>query len=133
AFPCFVPAARAAGGAPAGLCGFGDQYTPVALPPVSAAALADFGIVPIGRNLPIALPLWLVAPDLRTLLLAPLDAFHEQVITVPRGRENAERGVRSGWHGDLERVPAGFASELALWAAPGPRRALEAHGRALLE
>ncbi|HTO55265.1 MAG TPA: hypothetical protein VMR50_17915, partial [Myxococcota bacterium] len=132
AFPWFVPAARAPGGVPQGARSFGHQYTQFALPVTAGAELSDFRLAPIGRNLAIVMPLWLIAPDLRALLLAPLDAFHEQVIAVPRSREEAERGVRCGWHGDLERVSPGFASELALWAAPGPRRALETHGRALL-
>ncbi|MEX2206147.1 MAG: hypothetical protein WEF50_07975 [Myxococcota bacterium] len=133
AFPWFVPASRAAGGAPAGVRGFGHQYTQFALPTASGPDLADFRLAPLVRDLAIVFPLWLVAPDLRSLLLAPLDAFHEQVIRVPRGQPRADEGVRCGWHGDLDRVPAGFATELALWAGRGPRRALEAHGRALLE
>jgi len=132
AFPCFAPAGREPGGAPSGVRGFGHQYTQFALPTDAGAELDDFRLAPISGTLAVVMPLWLVAPDLRAILLAPLDAFHEQVICVPRDREDAARGVRSGWHGDLERVPAGFASELALWAAPGPRRALEAHGAALL-
>jgi hypothetical protein len=132
-FPWFVPAARARGGAPEGARGFGHQYTQFALPTSSGPDLSDFFLAPLVRDLAVVLPLWLIAPDLRSLLLAPLDAFHEQVIVVPRGRAKASDGVRCGWHGDLDRVPAGFASELALWAAPGPRRALETHGRALLD
>ncbi len=131
-FPWFVPSARAQHGAPEGARGIGHQYTQFALATTSSSDLADFRLAPIARNLAIVFPLWLVAPDLRALLLAPLDGFHEQVITVPRGRERAADGVRCGWHGDLDRVPAGHATELALWAASGPRRALEAHGRALL-
>jgi len=38
----------------------------------------------------------------------------------------AAPGVRCGWHGDLARVPATFATELVLWAAPSPRAALAA-------
>lgn len=133
AFPWFVPASRTPGGAPAGARGFGHQYTQFSIATTAGDDLADFRLAPIARNLAIVSPLWLVAPDLRALLLAPLDAFHEQVTVVPRGRENAADGVRCGWHGDLDRVPAGFATELALWAERGPRRALETHGRALLE
>ena len=132
-FPWLVPAARAAGGVPPGARGFGHQYTQFAIPTAAGSDLSDFRLAPIAHALAIVFPLWLVAPDLRSLLLAPLDAFHEQVIAVPRGRERAGDGVRCGWHGDLERVPAGFATELALWAARGPRRALDAHGRVLLE
>ncbi|HTO53274.1 MAG TPA: hypothetical protein VMR50_07795, partial [Myxococcota bacterium] len=132
AFPWFVPAARAPGGVLDGARSFGHQYTQFAWPTSAGDSFSDFRLAPIAKNLAIVMPLWLVTPDLRALLLAPLDAFHEQVMTVPRGQEDAARGVRCGWHGDLERVPSGFASELALWGAPGPRRALETHGRALL-
>jgi hypothetical protein len=58
-------------------------------------------------------------------MLAPLDAFHDQVMAVPRGPERSGEGVRCGWHGDLASAPRGFATELALWAGPGPRVALE--------
>ncbi|HXX48934.1 MAG TPA: hypothetical protein VEN47_11930 [Myxococcota bacterium] len=133
AFPCFAPAAREPGGVPAGARGFGHQYTQFAWPTSAGPDLADFRLAPIAGNFAVVMPLWLLAPDLRSLMLAPLDAFHEQVITVPHAAEDAARGVHCGWHGDLERVPAGFASELALWAAPGPRRALESHGRVLLD
>jgi hypothetical protein len=71
-------------------------------------------------------PLFFLAPDGRTLLLAPLDAFHEQVIAVPSKAEAAASGVRCGWHGDLDEVSAGFASELAVWAGSGPRECLDA-------
>jgi hypothetical protein len=131
AFPWFVPALRTPGGAPAGARGFGHQYTQFALPTAASDDLADFRLAPISGTLAVVMPLWLVAPDLRSLFLAPLDAFHEQVIAVPRGKDDALRGVRCGWHGDLERVPSGFASEVALWAGT-PRKALEAHGRSLL-
>ena len=47
--------------------------------------------------------------------------------------EDAALGVRCGWHGDVDAVPAGFASELALWAGRGPRAALESHARVLRE
>jgi hypothetical protein len=66
-------------------------------------------------------------------MLAPLDQFHEQVVAVPRGAEREEVGVRCGWHGDLERVPAGFATELAIWAGTGPRRVLSEWAGFLLE
>ena len=128
----FAPAQRRADGAPAGLRGFGHQYTQFALPLAAGPDVDDFPLVPFAHDQAVVMPLWLVAPDLRALLLAPLDAFHEQVIAVPRKSAPADHGLRCGWHGDLERVPAGFASELALWTDTGPRRALEAHGRALL-
>ena len=71
---------------------------------------------------PTGWPLVLSAADGRTLLVAPLDAFHEQTIGLNGGT------VRCGWHGDLDAVPAGFATELAVIAGPGPRACLDAWG-----
>ena len=65
--------------------------------------------------------------DGRTLLVAPLGAFHEQIIGLNGGT------LRCGWHGDLERVSAGFTTDLAVLAADGPRAALDAWGRMLLD
>ncbi|UCE85513.1 MAG: hypothetical protein JSU66_14410, partial [Deltaproteobacteria bacterium] len=125
AWPWLAPAARA-DGPPAGTRGFGHQYTEFGLPTFSDASLASFFLLPIRP--PVVEPLWLIAPDGASLLLAPLDRFHEQVIAVPERPERASDGVRCGWHGDLEAVPRGFASELALLAGDGPRRVLEAWG-----
>jgi len=129
AWPWCRPAERAAGGVPEGALAFGHSYTEFALPTQSDPSCAGFFLLPFRPA--VVLPLWLVAPDGRALLLAPLDAFHEQVLAVPRGAEDAGRGLRCGWHGDLDEAPAGFASELALWAAPGPRAALDAHAAVL--
>jgi hypothetical protein len=129
AWPWLRPALRRAGGLPEGSRGFGHQYTEFALPTFSGPDLAGFFLLPARPA--VVEPLWLVAPDGRCLFLAPLDAFHEQVIAVPRGADRAGDGVRCGWHGDLAAVPAGFASELALFAGPGPRRVLESWGALL--
>jgi hypothetical protein len=69
-----------------------------------------------------------VAP-VGALLLAPLAGFHEQVGALPA--PGASDGVRLGWHGDLDRAPAGFATELALFAGDRPRALLDAWGAAL--
>jgi hypothetical protein len=126
AWPWARPDRRAAGGLPADTRAFGHQYTEFALPTQSDASLAGFFLLP--QRPAVVEPLWLLAPDGRALLLAPLDAFHEQVLAVPRGPEAAAAGLRCGWHGDLDGVPAGFATEWALWGGPGPRAALEAWG-----
>jgi len=115
----FDPLARTEGGAPAGLRAFGHQYTEFALPVFSDAAMSRWRLLPFRP--PVVIPLGLVAPDGRTLLLAPLQAFHEQVIAVPAGRENAGAGLRAGWHGDIDDVSAGFATELAVIAGSGAR------------
>ncbi len=115
----FDPTDRPDGGAPEGLRAFGHQYTEFALPVFSDAAMVSWRL--LGFRPPVVMPLGLVAPDGRTLLLAPLDRFHEQVIAVPAGRDDAGAGVRAGWHGDVDEVDAGFATELALIAADGVR------------
>ncbi len=123
------PGERLEGGVPGGTRGYGHQYTEFAFPTLSDASLASFLLFPHRPR--VMMPLWLNAPDGRSILLAPLDAFHDQVISVPWNPERAAEGVRCGWHGDLESVPRGFATELAVWAGPGPRRVLEAWGSAL--
>jgi hypothetical protein len=129
AWPWCRPAERAAGGLPEGARAVAHAYTEFALPTHSDPGCAGFFLLPFRPA--VVAPLWLVAPDGRALLLAPLDAFHEQVIAVPRGPEAAAAGLRCGWHGDLDEAPAGFASELALRAATAPRAALEAHAAVL--
>ena len=98
---------------------FGHQYTEFALPVFSDAAMSRWRLLPIRP--PVVMPLGLVAPDGRTMLLAPLDWFHEQVIGVPAGKEQAGSGLRAGWHGDIDEVAAGFATELAVIAGDGAR------------
>src|SRR3954469_8656351 len=77
----FTPSARLDGGAPDDLRAFGHQYTEFALPVFSDAAMERWRLLPIRPS--VVLPLGLVAPDGRTILLAPLLGFHEQVIAVP--------------------------------------------------
>jgi hypothetical protein len=129
AWPHFRPAERRAGGLPDDATAFGYAYTEFGLPTFSGPTCARFVLVP-GRPA-VVQPLCLRAAD-ACLLVSPLDAFHEQVIAVPRQREEAARGVRCGWHGDLASVPAGFASELAVWGGRGVRDALESFGAHLL-
>jgi hypothetical protein len=131
AWPWLRPDRRREEGAAPGTRVFGHQYTEFALPTFSEPDCLGFRMLPFRPA--VVEPLYWIAPDGRTLLMAPLDAFHEQVIAVPRGREQAELGVRCGWNGDLDDVPAGFASELALWAGPGPRACLEAWAAFLRE
>ena len=125
----FEPARRADGGAPDGMRAFGHQYTEFALPVFSDAALSRWRLLPIRP--PVVLPLGLVAPDGRTILLAPLTAFHEQVISVPAGKEQADAGLRAGWHGDIDDVDEGFATELAVIAGSGARECFAIWARLL--
>jgi hypothetical protein len=117
----FDPGRRAAAGAPEGLRAFGYQYTEFALPVFSDSTLSGWQLLP--WRPPSVLPLGLVAPDGRTILLAPLSGFHEQIIAVPGGPDGAS-GIRAGWHGDLDDIPAGFATELAIIAGRGARQSL---------
>ena len=123
-WPFLQPARRAAGGVPANTRSYGHQYAEFA-PPVNGTDTCT-GYLFAPHRPPVVEPLLLIAPDGRTLLLAPLDGFHEQIIVPPPDASAAAAGVRCGWHGDLAEIPAGFRTELAVWAADRPRAALEA-------
>jgi hypothetical protein len=127
----FDPARRADGGAPDGVRAFGYQYTEFALPVFSDAAMSRWRLLPIRP--PVVLPLGLVAPDGRTILLAPLQGFHEQVVVVPSGKDDAGSGLRVGWHGDIDAVEEGFATELAIIAGHGVRECFATWARLLRE
>jgi hypothetical protein len=131
AWPWFEPTARTV---PlfAGSRAFGHLYSEFALPTLSDPSCAGFLLLEEPPRPAVVEPLLFVTPAQGSLLLAPLDAFHEQVIAVPRSGAPGS-GVRCGWHGELDQVPAGFASELAVWQGAGPRSLLERWGRHLLE
>ena len=118
-WPAFDPSARHADGLSDGSRGFGYQYTEFAWPTQSDASLANWRLLPFRP--PVVEPLGVVAPDGRCVLLGPLNAFHDHVISV-------EDGIVCGWHGDLERVPAGFSTEIALIGDAGPRECLDRYG-----
>lgn len=118
----FDPGDRVDGGAPAGMRAFGHQYTEFGIPTQAGADLDRWFLLPFRPN--VVLPLWLCDPDGPTLLLAPLDSFHEQVLTVPTP-ESTDRRIVWGWHGDLDEVPAGFSTTLAVLAGSSPRVLLE--------
>lgn len=129
AWPHFQPTRRAPGGVPAGARTFAHQWAEFALPLFGDAD--GGGVLFAPHRPPVASPLLVVAPDGRTLLLGPLDHFHEQIVALPRGGAAVADGLRCGWHGDLDQAPPGFATELALWAAPAPRAALDRWGAML--
>ena len=124
-WPHARPSARAADGVVDGTRAFGFQYSEFAMPTQSDAAMSRWFLLP---HRPAALlPAMLVAPDGRTLLVGPIDRFHDQVIGVAT-REHPDVGLDCGWHGDLDRVPAGFATEVAVWAGASARACIERWG-----
>jgi hypothetical protein len=124
AWPALVPLARCTNGAPEGLRTYAHQWTEFALPVFGDAFCRGYTFF---RHRPtVAMPLLFLAPDGRTLLLGSLDHFHEQTIALRGAAPGTAHTVGCGWHGDLATVPKGFASELVVWAAPGPRAAFEA-------
>jgi hypothetical protein len=127
-WPWVRPQSRADPRPSAGGGAFGYQFTEFAFPTWSDESAESFFL--LAHRPPIVEPLWIVRGE-RCVMLCPLDGFHEQVVAVPE-RLGSGRGVRCGWHGDLDAVPRGFATELALLAGRGPRRLLEELGRLLL-
>lgn len=83
--------------------------------PVRAEPGGVFDFAPASnlRAPPVALPLLLFAPDGTVELLAPLNAWHEQLICVLQDARIEE--LRWGWHGDLVDIPADFTAELGIF------------------
>jgi hypothetical protein len=129
AWPALRPNRRTANGVAMGTRTYGHQYAEFALPVVGSDSATGFLFAP--HRPPVVEPLLFLAPDGRTLVLAPLDCFHEQIIAVPADKEHKDDGIRCGWHGDLAEIPAGFATDLCVWAAPSPRAALDLWGETL--
>ncbi|MGH7787249.1 MAG: hypothetical protein ACRERC_10315, partial [Candidatus Binatia bacterium] len=127
AWPHFAPRQRQRAGVAAATRSFAYQWCEFALPLFGDADCHGFRFAP--HRPAVAGPLLLIAADGRTLLLGALDGFHEQIIAVPT--DDSATGIGCGWHGDLTTVPAGFATELAVWAAPSPRAALDGWSDAL--
>lgn len=121
-WPALQPLQRASGGAPPDAAGFGYQYMEFALPTASDADLAGWTRWPFR---PAAIQPLLLVSQGAALLVAPLDQFHEQVIAVPADGDHAVDGVRCGWHGDLDAVPPGFGTELAVVAGTDARDCLD--------
>ena len=117
-WPVFTPAERDPDGVDPAARALAFQCCEFAFPTGADASLDRFFLLP--HRPATGWPLLLSAADGRTLLIAPLDAFHDQTIGLNGGT------VRCGWHGDLESVPAGFTTDLA--RRRRRRRAL-VHGR----
>jgi hypothetical protein len=125
AWPELTPAERAPGGVPDGLRSLAYQHCEFALPSTAGPEMDGFFLLP--HRPPTGWPLLAVAPDGRCVMVAALDEFHSQTIGLNGGT------LRAGWHGDLDEVPAGFATELGVFAGAGPRACLDAWGALLLE
>jgi hypothetical protein len=123
-WPVFTPAHRQEHGVDPAARALTFQFTEFGLPTNTDASLDRFFTLP--QRPSVGWPFLLVAPDGRTLMLAPLDQFHEHVVGINGGT------VRCGWHGDLDSVPAGFATELAVIAGDGPRACMDAWGSLVL-
>lgn len=121
-WPGFLPAERAEGGVPEQAAAFGYQYMEFALPTSTGVDFAGWTRWPFRPA--VMMPLLCVAPQ-GTLLVAPLDQFHEQVVSVPADDEQRPQGVRCGWHGDLVSVPKGFSTEMAVVAGADARECLD--------
>ena len=98
----------------------GFAFTQFALP-VTAGAALDFDFHP-AHNLhsPAAVGVLLARTSHGVVLVAPVDHPHEQIIAVRDGE------LRWGWHGDLDHVPAGFATTVGIYEAESTAAAFEA-------
>ncbi len=123
-WPVFTPANRSVVGPPPGLRALAFQCCEFGLPTNAGASIDGFFL--LGHRPPTGWPLLLTKPDGSTLLLAPLDAFHDQVVGLNGG------SVRCGWNGDLDVVPAGTTTELAVMTAASAREALDAWAALLM-
>ena len=87
----------------------GFAFTQFALPVTSGADLGfDFRPAP-GLRSPRAVSPLIARSEGRVWMLAPVDHFHEQIVAI------TEDGIVCGWHGDLDEVPAGFATRFGIY------------------
>ncbi len=97
----------------------GYGFTQFALPTTGNRGRPfDWDPAPNLRPLEIVLPL-LVRCDDQTVLFAPLDSFHEQVIAVDQDTSGVH-GFRWGWQGDLDTIPTGTTSTLGVYEGSTP-------------
>ncbi|HET8931555.1 MAG TPA: hypothetical protein VFN21_12920 [Acidimicrobiales bacterium] len=125
AWPTFTPADRDPGVEPGDLTGVVFQHCEFGLPATVDASLDGFFLLP--HRPPTGWPLCVQMPDGQALIVTPLDNFHEQIIGLNGGT------LRCGWHGDLEEVPAGFATEFAFIGAPDIRSGIATWGGLLTD
>lgn len=96
--------------------------------PVWAARTEPFHWNPAANvsSPPAVIPLVVQTPR-ESWLLAPLDQWHEQIIGVVQSETGLKR-FRWGWHGDLDQVPAGFTTTLAVLRGPSVGGLLDTWG-----
>jgi hypothetical protein len=123
-WPVFTPAEREPHGIDPAARALAFQCCEFAFPTGADTTLDRFFVLP--HRPPTGWPLIVAASDGRCLLLAPLDSFHDQTIGLNGGT------VRCGWHGDLDTVPAGFVTDMAIMAGPDARSCIDAWGALLL-
>lgn len=125
AWPNFEPGDRTGLGAPSGLRAIAYQHCEFGLPATSDASFDGFFLLP--HRPPTGWPIVCQAPGGQAIVIAPLNGFHDQTIGLNGGT------LRCGWHGDLERVPKSFVTELGMFAAPDGRAGLDDWGTLLRE
>ena len=74
---------------------------------------------------PAVIPLVIRSADGSVALLAPLDGWHDQIVAVDQDADGV-RSFRWGWHGDLDRIPAGTTATLGTYGAATLSEALAA-------
>lgn len=92
----------------------GFAYTQFAMP-VRAVGGRPFDFAP-AHNLnspPAVLPLLIRTDEGRVCLLAPIDSWHEQIVSVEQTADGIT-ALRWGWHGDLDTVTEGFTTTLSV-------------------
>jgi hypothetical protein len=117
-WPFLAPHLRDPEGAPAAMRTYAHQLTEFALPVFGDDKACGFMFAP--HRPAVVQPLMFIAADGRSLMLAPLDHFHEQTIAVPPDRDHADHGVHCSWHGDLAAIRRGLRP---VNSAPRPARA----------
>ncbi|MEM9203435.1 MAG: hypothetical protein AAGC53_17445 [Actinomycetota bacterium] len=95
----------------------GHGWTQFAMP-MRATPTRPFDLTPASNLFsPAAVLPLAVASEGRSCLLAPLDAWHDQLITFDQDADGV-RGFRWGWHGDLREIPAETTATLGVYEAP---------------
>ncbi len=98
-----------------GVTVLGFAFTQFAMPVIGSRRSAiDFAPTPQLQSPAAMLPALLRRSDGMVCLLAPLDSWHEQIITVDQDDQGVHR-LRWGWHGDLDRVEEEFSTTLGIY------------------